>query len=468
MELHLFDASVYSSRRAKLKKSFTGNGLLLLPGNNECGMNYTDNQYPFWQDSSFLYFFGLDIAGLTGLVDLDSGDDFIAGEELTVDDMVWTGPMPSLSELGNRVDCSKIISPGELQEKIAAAIASKRVIHLLPQYRGENQVKLAALLGCTIPALSGYYSEEFIDQVINLRQVKEEAELAEMEKAVNISNDMHLRALQFTRPGMKEYEVGAQIEAIAKSRNGRFAYPLIFTVNGETLHNHGQHNTILDGKLVLCDAGAENEMHYAGDLTRTFPASEKFTTRQKEIYEIVLGSMDHAISLLKPGTTYLDVHRAAAENITDGLKALGIMKGDTAAAVEAGAHALFFPHGLGHMIGLDVHDLEALGEDKVGYSTAIQRKKLFGWKSLRLAKELAEGFVLTVEPGIYFIPGLIDQWSAKKLHAEFINYESLDVYRDFGGIRIEDNYCITATGSRKLGAYLPKTVAEIEALRAGG
>src|SRR5690606_31934447 len=284
-------------------------------------------------------------------------------------------------------------------------------------------------------------------------------------KAVTISADMHYRAMEFTRTGMKEFEVGAQIEKVAKSRNARFAYPLIFTVNGEILHNHGQSNTIESSKLILCDTGAENEMHYAGDLTRTFPASKKFNGKQKDIYEIVLTSMDHAISLLKPGIRYKDVHKAAAEKIVDGLKELQIMKGNTHDAVEAGAHALFLPHGLGHMIGLDVHDMEALGEDNVGYSGTVKRSDTFGLKSLRLGKELQEGFVLTVEPGIYFILGLIDQWSSQKLHDAFINYGKLESYRDFGGIRIEDNYLITSNSSRKLGKHLPKSVAEIESLR---
>ena len=465
MELYLFDPAVYSNRRARLKAALVTKGLLLFPGNNESAMNYADNHYAFRQDSSFLYFFGLDVPCLTALIDLESGEEIIVGNELTIDDMVWTGPMPSLSEMGTMVGIQQVIAPRELEQSISIAVAAKRTIHLLPQCRGDTKIKLAALLGCTVGAVSTYDSETLIETVINLRQVKEAVELAEMEKAINISNDMHLRAMRYTRPGMKEYQVGAEIEMVAKGRNGRFAYPLIFTVNGETLHNHGQFNTINDGKLILCDAGAENEMHYAGDLTRTFPAGQKFTSQQKEIYEIVLQAMDQAIGLLKPGTTYLDVHRAAAHTIVDGLKGLGLMKGDTVAAVQAGAHALFFPHGLGHMIGLDVHDLEALGEDKVGYSSTIKRRSLFGWKSLRLAKELAEGFVLTVEPGIYFIPGLTDQWSARKLHTEFINYDRLNAYRSFGGIRIEDNYCITATGSRKLGNHLPKSIVEIEDLR---
>jgi Xaa-Pro aminopeptidase len=301
--------------------------------------------------------------------------------------------------------------------------------------------------------------------VIELREIKEAGEIVQIEKAVTTSAEMHFRALEYTRAGMKEYEPAAQIEAVAKMRNSRFAYPLIFTVNGEILHNHGQHNTIKEGKLILCDAGAENEMRYAGDLTRTFPANNRFSGQQKEIYETVLKAMDHAIGLLAPGVPYMEVHRAAAETIVDGLKAIGLMKGDTKEAVEAGAHALFFPHGLGHMLGLDVHDMEALGEDNVGYSNSVKRKQVFGWKSLRLGNELKEGFVLTVEPGIYFIPGLIDQWSTQKMHSAYINFDKLGPYQSFGGIRVEDNYYITSTGSRKMGKHLPKTIAEIEDLR---
>ncbi len=465
MELHLFEKATYITRRARLKDKIGTKGIILLPGNNETGMNYTDNQYHFRQDSSFLYFFGLDIPGLMGVIDLDEGTEIIFGDELTIDDMIWTGPMPALTELAAKVGITTI-APGEsLKGFLSKATESKRQIHFLPQYRDDNKIKLAEYFSCSPGALNDLRSQALVKAVIELREIKEPVEIEQLEKAVSTSAEMHFRALEFTRAGMKEYEAAAQIEAVAKMRNSRFAYPLIFTVNGEILHNHGQHNTIEGGRLILCDAGAENEMRYAGDLTRTFPANKRFSGQQKEIYETVLKAMDHAISLLAPGITYMEVHRAAAETIVDGLKAIGLMKGDTKDAVEAGAHALFFPHGLGHMLGLDVHDMEALGEDNVGYSEAVTRKQLFGWKSLRLGKELQEGFVLTVEPGVYFIPGLINKWSAEKMHTNYINYEKLAPYHAFGGIRVEDNYSITSTGSRKLGKHLPKTIAEIEALR---
>jgi Xaa-Pro aminopeptidase len=315
--------------------------------------------------------------------------------------------------------------------------------------------------------LPQFISETLIRAVIAQREIKEDREILEMDKAVSISVDMHLAAIQNARPGMKEYELAAQVEAIALANNGRLSYPTILTINGQTLHNHYHGNTIQDGQMVLVDAGAETIMHYAGDLTRTFPAGNQFTTRQRELYTVVLHALDHAVSLLRPGIQYKEVHTQACIKLAEGLTAVGLMKGDATAAVAAGAHTMFFQCGLGHMIGLDVHDMEDLGEPLVGYDDQLKKSTEFGWKSLRLGKALKAGFALTVEPGIYIIPELIDRWKAEQKHTSFINYELLNDYRNFGGIRIEDNFVITDKGSKKLGKSLPKSLDEIEAMRKG-
>jgi Xaa-Pro aminopeptidase len=313
--------------------------------------------------------------------------------------------------------------------------------------------------------LEKYVSNEFIDAVIGLRLIKEEAEIAEMEAALATTKNMHLAAMQHAKPGLKEYDLTAQVQAQALAGGGELAYPIILTVDGQTLHNHYHGNELKSGQMVLGDFGAETAMHYAGDITRTFPVDGSFTARQKEIYEIVLKAEKDVIDALKPGVKYLDMHLLAARIILDGLKELGLVKGDIDAAMEAGAYGLFFPHGVGHMIGLDVHDMEDLGENRVGYREGLERSSLFGLRSLRLARELEVGHVVTVEPGIYFIPELIAQWKAEGRHAAYIDYEKVETYTGFSGIRIEDNCLIEAGGARVLGPYIPKEVSEIEEIR---
>jgi len=296
--------------------------------------------------------------------------------------------------------------------------------------------------------------------------IKTPLEVAEMEKSVDISIDMQLAVIRHTRPGIKEYDLVAKAHETAIAANSRLGYPAIITTYGQTLHTHYYGNTLQEGRMVLSDIGAENEMHYGGDLTRTFPVGKTFATRQKELYEVVLASMDHAISLLKPGTRYKDIHLAACQKLVEGLIQVGLMKGDPAEAVAAGAHTMFFQCGLGHMLGMDTHDMEDLGEQYVGYTENLKKEtELFGLKSLRLGRELEAGFVLTIEPGIYIIPELIDRWQAEWKYEDFINYDILNTYRDFGGIRIEDNFLITDSGSQLLGKYLPKTLGEIEGLK---
>jgi Xaa-Pro aminopeptidase len=428
-------------------------------------MNYADNTYPFRQDSTFLYYAGIDIAGLALVLDTESGEEILFGREAGIDDIIWTGPLPSLQDLADTVAIGKSRPYAQLAEVLRKAKDAGRRIHILPPYRPENKIKLADWLQQPIAGLQEYSSLELIKAVIVQRECKDADEIAEMERAVSVSVDMHLAAMKYTRPGMKEYEIAARVEEAALAAGGRLSYPTILTINGQVLHNHFHGNQVAEGHMVLCDAGAETAMHYAGDLTRTFPVGKQFTARQREMYQVVLDALDHAAGLLKPGIQYKEVHTQASIRLVEGLKALKLVKGDPAEAVAAGVHTLFFQCGLGHMIGLDVHDMEDLGEQYVGYSDTLKKSTEFGWKSLRLGRELKPGFVLTVEPGIYIIPELIDRWVAENKLSNFVDYNTLATYRDFGGIRIEDNFVITETGSRRLGKELPKTIAEVEALR---
>jgi Xaa-Pro aminopeptidase len=464
MHFKLFDKAVYIKRRAALKKSI-GSGIILFMGNEESSMNYKDNWYTFRQDSSFLYYFGLDVAGLAAMIDVDSGEEMIFGNELTIDEIVWTGPLPSVTDMAAAVGVDATAPSTKIGQWIQQARDKKQTVHILPPYRPENRIKLAAWLSISVSQVNELVSIELIKAIIRQRLIKEPIEIEEIEKAVSISADMHRIAMQYTQPGMKEYEVAAKVQEVAMAANGRLSYPVICTINGQILHNHYHGNTLKEGQMLLLDAGAENDMHYAGDLTRTFPVSKQFSTQQREIYDIVLAAMEHAIGLLKPGILFKEVHAKACEKLLEGLKTVQLVKGDPAEAVAAGVHTLFFQCGLGHLMGLDVHDMEDLGEQYTGYTDTLKKSTEFGWKSLRLARALEPDFVLTVEPGVYIIPELIDQWKAIKKHEAFINYEVLEKYRNFGGIRIEDNYAITDTGSRRLGKFLPVTAKEIEAFR---
>lgn len=466
MDLHLFEQQVYTGRRQVLKQHMGNDGLILLMGNDDSSMNYKDNTYLFRQDSTFLYYFGLDTHGLAAIIDTDTGEEVIFGNELTIDDIVWTGTLPTVSEMAALVGVSRTKPYDQVIHYIHKALSAGRRVHILPPYRPENKIKLAAWLNTSLEDIARYISVKLVKAVIAQRVIKTPLEVAELEKAVDISIDMQLAVIRHTRPGIKEYELVAKAHETAIAANARLGYPAIITTHGQTLHTHYYGNTLQEGRMVLSDIGAENAMHYGGDLTRTFPVGKTFTTRQKELYEVVLASMDHAISLLKPGTRYKDIHLAACEKLVEGLVQVGLMKGDPAEAVAAGAHTMFFQCGLGHMLGMDTHDMEDLGEQYVGYTDNLKKEtELFGLKSLRLGRELEAGFVLTVEPGIYIIPELIDRWQAQWKYEDFINYEILNTYRDFGGIRIEDNFLITGAGSQLLGKYLPKTLHEIEGLK---
>jgi Xaa-Pro aminopeptidase len=462
----MFSATTYTARRSRLHED-VASGLILLLGNNEAPMNYRANTYHFRQDSNFLYFFGLDQPNLAAVLDVDANEDIIFGDELTMEDVVWTGPLPTIAEQASRVGVHKTLPFSDLTAFVKKAVEQGRTVHFTPPYRHDNMILLAEMLGQPIAKLKENASEALIRAIVAQRSHKSAEEVAEMERAVDISGAMHVAVMKATAAGKKEAELAGIAAGIATGMGGALAYGIIMTINGQVLHNHHHYNTLQPGQLLLGDHGAETAMHYAGDLTRTCPVDRRFTERQKDVYNIVLDAEVNAIASLRPGLTYKEVHLATARRMSEGLKALGLMKGDLDEAVAQGAHALFFPHGLGHMIGLDVHDMEDLGENYVGYTDEVQRSEQFGTAYLRLGRALEPGFVLTVEPGLYFIPELMDQWEAEGKFTDFINYGKLKDWRSFGGIRIEDNVLVTEDGHRVLGRPVPKTVAEVEALRNG-
>ncbi len=459
----MFSKETYINRRSRLK-SDVKSGILLFLGNNESGMNYADNTYHFRQDSTFLYFFGSDYAGLNAIIDIDENREIIFGDELTIDHIVWMGSQPTIKEKSEHVGINETAPGAQLKDYLQSAMAKGRKIHYLPPYRPEHQVQLFELLNI-IPSLANAgQSIDFVKAVVNQRNYKSSEEIILIEDAVNTTADMHLAAMRMARAGMKESEVAAAVQQVAIASGGQLSFPVIATINGQTLHNHFHGNTLKNGDLFLLDCGAENSMHYAGDMSSTFPVDKTFTTRQKEIYQIALNAHEAAIGMLAPGVKFKDVHLKAGRTIAEGMKEMGFMKGDLDAAVQQGAHALFFQCGLGHMMGMDVHDMENLGEVYVGYDGEAKSTQ-FGLKSLRLGRELEENFVLTIEPGIYFIPELIDMWKAENRFSEFINYDKVVQYKDFGGCRNEEDFLITKDGARLLGKPIPKTIADVEAQR---
>lgn len=460
----MFSKDTYTSRRKKLMEQ-VGSGIILILGNNDVGMNYAGNTYHYRQDSSFLYFFGISQAGIAGCIDADEGTEVIFGDELTMEDVVWTGTMPTLASRAAQVGVEKVLPFNNLVDTVKNAVAKKRSIHFTPPYRHDNMILLSELTGFAVGELKSKASVDLIKAIVAQRSNKTDEEIVEMENAVNITGAMHVAVMKATAPGKRESELAGIAQGIATGMGNGTSYPIILSKNGQVLHNHDHGNILQSGQLVLGDFGAENRNFYAGDITRTVPVDKKFTDRQRDIYNLVLEAEVKCIEACKPGVTYQQIHLDAAKIMAEGLKTMGLMKGDIAEAVEVGAHALFFPHGLGHMIGLDVHDMEDLGEQYVGYSDEVKRSELFGTAYLRLGRHLEPGFVLTVEPGLYFIPELIDQWKAEGKFTDFINYGKLDDWRTFGGVRIEDNVLITNDGHRILGKPIPKTVEEVEALR---
>ncbi|SHF32068.1 Xaa-Pro aminopeptidase [Bacteroides luti] len=457
----MFTKETYINRREQLKKT-VASGILLFLGNDECGMNYADNTYPFRQDSTFLYFFGLSYAGLSAIIDIDNDKEIIFGDELTIDDIVWMGTQPTLKEKSERVGVLCTQSSKSIESYLKNAQSKGQQIHFLPTYRPEHKLKLMDWLGYMPAAQEA--SVPFIRAVVNQRNYKSAEEIVEIEKACNTTADMHIKAMQILRPGMNESEIAGALADVALSAGGNLSFPTIATINGQTLHNHYHGNIVKPGDMLLLDAGAETAMGYAGDMSSTIPVDKKFTSRQKDVYDIQVASHLAAVEALRPGIPFKDVYELSSRVIVDGMKSLGLMKGNADDVVREGAHAMFFQCGLGHMMGLDVHDMENLGEVFVGYD-GEPKSTQFGRKSLRLGRKLESGFVLTIEPGVYFIPELMDLWKGEKKFTEFINYDKLETYKDFGGIRNEEDYLITEDGARRLGKKIPLTTDEVEALR---
>jgi Xaa-Pro aminopeptidase len=460
----MFATEVYTERRTRLR-AHVGKGLILLPGNVDSSMGYKANVYPFRQDSTFLYFLGLDRPGLVGILDADKGEETLYGDDIDIEDLVWTGPVEALVSQAARVGIQRVQPLRGLRAALDEARRLGQPIHFLPPYRPEHTLQLHTWLDIPLETVEATASLPLIRAVVALRSIKSPGEILEIEKGVNTTNAMQLAAIQHAREGMTEARLAGILQGIAIGDGGNLAFPTILTVDGQILHNHYGQHLLKKGKMVLCDCGAETAMHYGGDLTRTFPVDKQFTTRQREVYQIVLDAHLAAVAALKPGIPYRDIYYLACATLVRGLQSLGLMQGDVNEAVREGAHALFFQCGLGHMLGLDTHDMENLGEAYVGYTDTLTKSTQFGLKSLRLGRALEEGFVLTVEPGLYFIPELIDTWAAERKLEQFIRYDKLEAFKDFGGIRIEEDFVITASGSRLLGDAIPKTIAEIEALR---
>ena len=459
----MFKSEVYTRRRAGLHSTIRS-GLALFIGNIESPMNYPANTYHFRQDSDFLYYFGLDLPGFAGIMDFDSGKDWIFGNDVDMDDIIWMGPQPTVKELAARCGVTNSAPLGKLESTVREAIAKKRKIHFLPPYRGETKMTLGMLLLENPCQMKSKASVDLIKAVISMRSLKEQIEIEEIEKAVKIAHDMHVTAMKMCKPGVREQEIFGIIEGIALSNGAGTAFPVILSINGQTLHNHDHGNILKKGRMMVTDAGAETRLHYSSDITRTTPVGGKFSQKQKDIYEIVLKANTESIKSAGSGISNRDIHINACKIIASSLLEMGLMKGNIDEAVAAGAHALFMPHGLGHMMGLDVHDMEALGEDFIGYNNEVKRSDQFGLSFLRFALPYKPGHVFTVEPGCYFIPELIDQWKAERKHEAFINYNKVEGWKDFGGVRIEDNVLITEKGSKLLGKPIPKTVKEIETI----
>ncbi len=458
----MFSSETYRNRRAELKKR-VGRGVILFLGNDYVGYNYRDNEYEFRQDSTFLYFFGLNHDGLNAVIDIDNDREILFGDELTIDMIVWTGNLPTLHEQAALAGISDVRPSSQLKPYLDKARAAASPVHYIPYYRAEHDLKLMHLLdvrpGGAQPSLP------LIKAVVDMRNHKSDEEIAEIERACTVTALMHKAAMKAARPGMKEYEMKAIVEDVARSHDMRLSFPTIATVHGEILHNHSYGNTLESGRLFLLDAGAETPMGYAGDNSSTVPVDPVYTPRQKTVYDLQQAASNAAIAMLRPGVRFWDVHMEASRTIAAGLKDLGIMKGDVEEAVRAGAHAMFFPTGLGHMMGLDVHDMENYGEVWVGYD-GEPKSTLFGFKSLRLARPLEEGYVFTIEPGIYFMPELTQLWKSEGRHKDFINYAEAEKWLGFGGVRNEQDYLVTAGGHRLLGPGIPMTTEEVEALRA--
>ena len=464
----MFSKDVYVSRRARLKE-LVGDGVIVLFGNNESPNNYPSNgYYPFRQDSSFLYYIGADRDGLAAVIDVNSNTETLFGDDIDIEDIVWYGSVDSVADMAAQSGIAHSAPLVQLKKVLDEACAKGRRIHFLPPYRHDNKIQIMDLLGIHPSQQKEAASPDLIKAVVKMRSAKSDLEIAEIEEACSVGYKMHTTAMRLTRPGVTEKFVGGQVDGIAHSYGLQVSFPTIFSQHGEIMHGNPSMAVLEEGRLALCDAGAENMNCYCSDNTRTFPVSGRFTQRQLEIYSIVEECHDLVLKLARPGVKYMDVHFDVCRLMTDRLKELGLMRGDTEEAVRAGAHAMFLPHGLGHMMGMDVHDMEGLGQIYVGFDEETRPNlEQFGTNCLRMGRRLEKGFVVTDEPGIYFIPALIDNWRATGHCAEFLNFDLLEKYKDFGGIRIEDDVLITDDGCRFLGKdRIPYHPADVEAFMA--
>ena len=459
----MFSKDTYVSRRKRLSE-LVGNGLVIFMGNNDSPCNYPANTYKFRQDSCFLYYFGQEREGLVGVIDIDGGREYIFGDDIDINDIIWTGYVPSVKDLANEVGVSGSGSLKDFEQLIVNRKSSGQAIHFPPPYRHDTKIYLGDLLGIHPLALKDSSSLPLIHAIVSMRAIKSEEEVAEIEKALAVGYAMHTTAMKLCRPGVSEKYVAGIIEGVAHSQGFMASFPTILSMHGEIQHGFPSTRPMESGRLMLCDCGAEGFEHYCSDNTRVTPISGKFTSQQLDIYQIVEACHDHAIEIAKPGVKWLDVHMSVARLMTEMLCQIGLMKGNVDEAVAAGAHAMFFPHGLGHMMGMDVHDMEGLGQIYVGFDDEVRPSTQFGTNCLRCGRRLQKGFVMTDEPGIYFIPHLIDLWKSEGKHKDFICYDKLDAFRDFGGVRLEDDLLITEDGNRVLGEktipYHPKDVEE--------
>ena len=476
----MFESNVYVNRRRALLSqmasitSDSSRGIAVFLGNVDAPTNYRGNDYKFRQDSNFLYFWGVDEPWFAAVLDLDSGAECLYGNDVDIDDIIWMGPQPSVASKGEAIGCAATAPMAEFDKAVAAAVAAGRPVHFLPPARYYNQMKLSELTGISsalvrkvAPVAAGGASEELVKSVVALRLIKEQCEIEELDKAAEIGYWMHTEARRGCKPGVLEQEIVGRMEGVTYSKGWGPSFTTILSQNGETLHTHSHHQIITPGRLLVVDAGAESNTHYASDFTRTYPCSGKFTTKQREIYDIVQQANDYAYSMTRPGTTYWDVHYATAHFLLEGLKAVDLVRGDVDEMLPLGISGLFMPHGLGHNMGMDVHDMEDLGENYVGYAEDQKRHPLLGLGNLRMARRLEPGHVVTDEPGIYFIPALIEQWKREGTDKGFVNYEKLEGYYDFGGIRLEDDILVTEDGARRLGPQrLPITSSDIEEIMA--
>src|SRR5574344_115620 len=458
----MFSKKTYIDRRKQLA-SDVKTGVILLLGNGDSALNYANNQYTFRQDSSFRYFFELTLQDLAGVIDCDNGKEYLFGDDVEIDDIIWTGPVKSIKERAAEVGVKNSGSRKDLALFLEKALMEERKIHFLPPYRAENRNILSSLLHIKKDHVEKFASLDLRKAIVKQRSVKSQEEIREIEGAIATAYNMHTTMMRMAKDlSVFEYQIAGKMDGIALAGGGPVSFPTILTTHGEILHGHDHSLQMKKGRMVVSDAGCESASGYCSDITRSVPCGGKFDKRQKEVYQAVLDTNLYVQQIIKPGIEYKTVHLKAVERLGENLKAIGLMKGNIKDAVNEGAMGLFMPHGLGHMMGMDVHDMENFDEKLVGYDDKCIRSTQFGLSALRLGRKLQEGFVLTDEPGCYFIPALIDKFRGEKKFLDFVNYDKLETYKDFGGIRIEDDILVTDKGNRVLGKPIPKTVAEIE------